>query len=1785
MQKVPGQRNDNMNQLARYLSIILLSAFALTLSGCDWNFLDSEDGNSGSSSSQNNQPPGDSTPDTPKPKAAFTTSGDKTAGVILHFNASSSTGNGLSYAWTFGDNATAKGKTTTHKYAAAGNYTVKLTVTDKNGKKDTHSKTLSIAPPAVAPVAGFSVTGPKQAGKVLAFDASSSIGNGLSYAWSFGDGATATGKTASHKYVSKGSYTVTLTVVDNNSKQDYSSITLTIAPDGTTAPAIKAAFSVSGTQQVGNTVSFDGGSSTGTGLSYAWDFGDGTSGSGETATHKYTAAASYTVKLTVTDKNGIKDSVTHAVTIAALPTAGFQVQGTQEVGQALTFDASSATGSGLTYRWDFGDGQTATGNIASHSYTAAGDYTVRLTVTDSLGSKGSTSKTLTIATAAPKARFSTPDTGKAGQPHSFDASSSTGDGLTYFWDFGDGDAGSRANIAHVYDSAGQYTVKLTVTDDAGRTASSSKPLTIAKADAQPVAKNGSISGTVTDAEGNPLQGVVVSLLNATDLAGGNRSATTDADGKVSLADMPAGIEFALALTKQGYAVQLVRTNIPDGSTDALFKASLIQRAAAKTLSNAEAGGTVTGTDGASIQLPANALVDGNGNPVTGTVNVSLTPVDVSKDAQLTAFPGSFAAYNSTGENGLMLSYGVAEFELTQAGKELQIAPGKQATIHIPIYVTKHQDGSPIALGDSIPLWSLDETTGQWIQEGTGTVVADASSPTGMAFEAKVGHLSWYNCDQFSNPYRPIPHCTVSNNSSVPTLDLSETCYIEGHIAGDGPRTRVTTTVPAGGGKPLPVPSNVDYVLTGFARNGTLSGSITVNGARDTQGVVEIVLTEVGSGVGDGTPIILPYDNTGTIDSADTPDIFEFDVQSGEHVYAVVEPASGSTLAGEVTIRNATGQVVAQSAFGSGNPALLTAADTDGGTYSITVDGTANIPGGYHIHVAINTVTELTLPVEHSDTLEDSVDTYRFTGQAGKYLAIHVRPQDGISNVGGEVVLKDAAGTLVDSAIISRHDEGVILTRMDSSADYTLTVRGSYQKSDSYTLQAYVVPAITINQNLVGTVRYFGYKVFTGTAGELVAVYNSSGSTSVQLLDAAGAELPDSLYFNYFNGSVYKLPYDGQYLLELHGDSNGGTSAYRTAVASIETAQSLSFDAAGRAVTNDEILQYGDVKVYQFTATAGDGVFIRIDGAGSDPIDTDEAYLSVYRQGATLGLVNLDEIGSEDGFENTNPTHIISYGMKLEGLGTQPETYWLLFTTEEDPGDQPAQNPGQTSLGGYTLRVDVAHAADTIVVDDDLQQCSGADTYSLHAAAFAVADGGTLDVCAGLYAENRPITRTYRTGKGFDIIGRNRAAVVLSTDAAGREVVSFGTRSNHNSVENGISLQDLTVQTDSTGQRYGTYLSVASLTNVTVEPVPGTDTTASTIVVKLDGSVIDGLVAEDQQVLVQRADNVTIKNSTLSGTNVQISADKSNGLVIQGNTLSGVSDGNVVSVGGSGAQLLGNTISVSGKGVYNPWDSSMVSIRDTDSNNADTIIRGNTLVGPAGGLNLEVGHNDFVIEQNLFKSTSADGYGGQALVMFGTSSSILPAVLVRNNVFIGVTGFDGGAVSIHSPARFEHVDIINNSWQAVVPDPAASAPRCNGCAMLDIGKYNSNLEGTGPLPIRFINNIMTGWATYSTTDVIAVDMPTGTSIDSNNNLFNGFDIYYGNGGTSTGNEDIKGVATGTAIFAVGSTTLELDPSSPAVNNGQGTMSGGAPVPLLDYDGTARPQGSTWDIGAHEYEQQP
>jgi PKD repeat protein len=170
---------------------------------------------------------------------------------------------------------------------------------------------------------------------------------------------------------------------------------------GAVAPNVKPHASI-GSKCTGLACDFTGagsGDQDGTIVSYSWAFGDGGVSTSPTPSHEFAAEGSYVVKLTVTDNQGATASTTRTVSpapINELPVAEFTVTCSSLSCHVDGTASDDPDGSITDYSWTFGDGGTASGSTADHTYAAAGGYTITLSVTDDRLGTGTASHNVNV---------------------------------------------------------------------------------------------------------------------------------------------------------------------------------------------------------------------------------------------------------------------------------------------------------------------------------------------------------------------------------------------------------------------------------------------------------------------------------------------------------------------------------------------------------------------------------------------------------------------------------------------------------------------------------------------------------------------------------------------------------------------------------------------------------------------------------------------------------------------------------------------------------------------------------------------------------------------------------------------------------------------------------------------------------------------------------------------------------------------------------------------------------------------------------------------------------------------------------------------------------------------------------------------------------------------------------------------------------------------------------------------------------------------------------------------
>lgn len=305
----------------------------------------------------------------------------------------SETGSDPTYEWYVDGQQVegASGPTHETSFSESGTHEVRVTVTDDGGS-DSAERTIEVTE---GPTARFEPdSSSAEAGREITFNASESTGDISSYEWSFGDGTGASGEEVAHAYEHSGTYEVELTVTDENGASDTATRTVEVTQPGPTAELVAPE-----TAEAGETVTLDAsGSETGDDPSYTWyvDREEVSGADGPTLDVTFDEPGTHDVRVEVTDGGGTDVAEAEIEVEGDLEALADADPTTVEPGETVTFDGGGSAGDVAEYRWDFGDGTTATGENPAYAFEDPGQYLVELVVEGEHGDTDSDTVTVTV---------------------------------------------------------------------------------------------------------------------------------------------------------------------------------------------------------------------------------------------------------------------------------------------------------------------------------------------------------------------------------------------------------------------------------------------------------------------------------------------------------------------------------------------------------------------------------------------------------------------------------------------------------------------------------------------------------------------------------------------------------------------------------------------------------------------------------------------------------------------------------------------------------------------------------------------------------------------------------------------------------------------------------------------------------------------------------------------------------------------------------------------------------------------------------------------------------------------------------------------------------------------------------------------------------------------------------------------------------------------------------------------------------------------------------------------
>lgn len=240
----------------------------------------------------------------------------------------------------------------------------------------------------------------------------------------------------------------------------------------------------------------------------------------------------------------------------------------------------------------------------------------------------------------------------------------------------------------------------------------------------------SVEGIITDTDGNAIEDALVSI--------GDQETYTDADGHYIIETVPMGVH-PVEVTHPGYLHRQDEVRILPYQPRTVNLALIQKRGVHRV--RADQPFTISEGRVTAIFPPNSISFMDSGAPVTGEIEVQLTPIDPLNERQLNASPAPLEAITDSGAHTMLRSVMMFDVEMFQKGRPLQVRRDRAVSVSV-----KLPNELPVSDGDSIPLWYQDPAKGLWTAETNyDALVVEHSDGTRTA-ELALPHFSTWNLD-------------------------------------------------------------------------------------------------------------------------------------------------------------------------------------------------------------------------------------------------------------------------------------------------------------------------------------------------------------------------------------------------------------------------------------------------------------------------------------------------------------------------------------------------------------------------------------------------------------------------------------------------------------------------------------------------------------------------------------------------------------------------------------------------------------------------------------------------------------------------------------------------------------------------------------------------------------------------------------------------------------------------------------------------------------------------------
>ncbi len=803
-----------------------------------------------------------------------------------------------------------------------------------------------------------------------------------------------------------------------------------------------------------------------------------------------------------------------------------------------------------------------------------------------------------------------------------------------------------------------------------------------------------------------------------------------------------------------------------------------------------------------------------------------------------------------------------------------------------------------------------------------------------------------------------------------------------------------------------------------------------------------------------------------------------------------------------------------------------------------------------------TEEDASIATAYGDTLEERLrykgdkDMYHFAGTAGDVVSIRgFQPDYQLSK--GYFSLWDEEGKALASREISYNNTSndyEIVYDVSNTGNYSLIVGSHQQDTGSYQIILQKITPLDILTEEISEMEVEAgqtyYAAFELGESKLMhfSILSDNGSGYFHLWDAFGNRLTE-FYVNRDIRSVYSASYtglldDGRYFIRIDNES-----ANRLYLNLLEPA-TLQFNEKGKVAFIDTIQQPLLSNAYSFKGKKGDGIHGILKRNAEKPAP-DELELYYFRTtGAGRTFYPVSRSGE---YYSLDESFLHETGARLSAEFDDTLFVAVAF--------------GRTT-GTYHFEFHQVDASADLKVDDDFAEYPAAQTSSHIAAGYAIREPGTLNIANGEYTSMLPlkIESDY-----VSLVGQEEEGVIL------RNLYNHSSSPVINLYSEGAIVNNLTLTCGNAN-----YYAIESLfggitlDHIHIKPLDGNTEVAGGIKGGGDDITVSNITMTHSIWGIQLGSSGgLIENCSLVTKNraIELSGDN---IVIRNNQIEVTSSNRAIvtraGYASSGTQLVeGNTIHMTREGYSDGNGIINVENFTRPDFTTSTVIRNNTIhsAGNNAAFFLTLGNppSTITVENNSYYGTGTGG--GKALALQAGRTDGVSSLYIRNNTFSGLRSESSiilyGAEYINADQRFA---IYNNNFR-LAPDAETTADLC----FVEARASGYTFEDTSSFYL--VNNIFTGNGSTA-----LLKCSDAFSVYADYNTVYNFSTYLGGAGTIIGTtHDV----TGDPLYTdddlhVGSTSPVIDQGAdPSLFQG---------IPTTGKDGTTRPQGTGYDMGAYE-----